>query len=375
MANITIAGADSSVVTLKFNSAQQAAIAQQLANAINAGLASGTLVPELAVGIGAPALSGVNGELVVEKGGLEVLSPGYEAVVANASDVVLLGDGQGQQSVLSGNGGLTYLTMGGSGTVVAAGGDNRVVSSGDGWYVSTGSGDDTLQAIDGAATLAAGGGHNVIELGSGPALVDSSGHDQVQGGSGAATITVETRGHVQYTGGSGTLLFIDTGHGSSVVGGSGSETIFGSIGRYSGGSDGNNLLFGEGTLTGGGGGDQLWATGARDTLLRAGGGNETLSAALSSGADTLVAGPGNDTLFSGFGHDVFQFNHATGGGDILVRDFSAFDSVQLVGYGPDEAHNALANAQVGAAGTTLHLSDNTTITFAGVSDATRLHLS
>ncbi len=376
MANVTVVGAPSGPITLPFTNAEQAAIAQQLASAINAGVASGALTPEQAIGIGAPTLaSGQRGELVIQKGGIEQLAPGYVAVVAAASDITLLGDGQQNQSVLAGTGGLTYITNGGSGTVVASGGGNRIVTSGNSWDVSTGDGNDTLQAGSGAATLAAGGGQNDIQLGSGTALVDTSGRDQIQGGSGSATVNVQSGAHAFYTGGTGTLLFIDTGAGSTVVGGSGAETIFGANGAYSGGTDGNNLIYGSGTLTGGGGGDTLSATGQRNTFLQAAGGNETLSAALSTGADTLAAGPGNDTLFGGSGKDVFQFSQTTGGGSTLVQDFTATDSIHLVGYGTGEAGNAVANAVVTSAGTTVQLSDKTTITFTGVTDPTKLHFS
>ena len=372
MANVTVVGTPAGPVSLPFTNAEQAVIAQQLATAINAGVAAGTLAPKQAAGIGAPTLpAGTSGELVIQKGGLEVLSPGYVAVVADASGITLLGDGQTNQSVLAGTGGLTYITNGGSGTIVAGGGDNRIVTSGVGWNVSTGGGNDTLVASSGAVTLSAGGGQNAIQLGSGTALVDTTGRDQIQGGTGAATVNVQLGAHAFYTGGAGTLLFIDTGAGSTVVGGSGAETIFGANGSYTGGTSGNNLIYGSGTLTGGGGGDTLSATGQQATLLQAAAGNETLSAALSTGADTLVAGPGADTLFGGAGKDVFEFNAATGGGSILVQDFTAADSVHLGGY----IDNPVTSVSGGAAGTTLQLSDKTTITFAGVTDPTKLHFS
>ena len=390
MPSVTVLGAHGPV-TLQLSSAQQAAIAQQLAAVVNAGIVAGTITPVEAVGVGAPPLPpGVTGELVIQKSGPEVLSPGYGVVVANAANVVVFGDGQQNQIVLSGKGGLTDITNGGSGTIVAGGGSNALYTSGGDWYVATGGGNDSIVAGGSGDTIAAGLGNNQIVLGRGTALIATTGLDLIQGGSGAATVAVGTSGHAYYQGGSGTLLFIDSGMGSTVMGGTGSETIFGSTGQYTGGSNGNNLIYGGGTLTGGGAGDSLFATGSAGTVLQAGSGNETLSAALSLGKDTLIAGLGADSLVAGYAQatlvanigadtlvgggssDTFVFNAATSGGTILIQDFTGADVVHLSGYDQNEAHNAVLNARIGAAGVTLTLHDNTKITFAGITDANRI---
>ncbi len=359
MPNVTVVGPTNG--PLHISSGYLAAIAQELANAIDAGVANGSLVTETPVGPGAPSVpAGQKAELVITEGRTVVLSPGDAAVVVNAPNLTLIGDGETNQSVLSGTGGLTYLTMGGSGTVVAGGGANHIITSGGPWEVETGAGNDTLQAMSGAATIGAGAGDNTIILGSGTALVDTTGNDKIQGGSGNSTVNVEHGGLATYTGGAGSLLFIDSGAGSTVMGGTGSETIFGSSGGsayYTGGSDGNNYIQGAGTLIGGGTGDQLFATGSANSLLQAGSGNETLSAALSSG------------------HDIFQFEKSTASGAYTVSDFTSADTVNLVGYAANAAAQAEKTATVAGGSTTFHLANNVTITFTGVSDPKSIHIT
>lgn len=359
MPNVTVVGPTHG--PLHFSSNYLAAIAQELANQIDAGVANGSLVTQVPSGPSAPpAPLGAMSELVITEGGVVVLSPGDGAVVVNTADLVLIGDGQTNQSVISGSAGLTYLTMGGSGTVAAGGGMNHIVASGGPWDVGTGGGDDTLQATDGAATLGAGAGNNTIILGSGIALVTTTGNDKIAGGSGNATVNVSAGGLANYTGGSGSLLFIDQGNGSTVMGGTGSETIFGSnggSGLYVGGSDGNNNIQGAGTLIGGGAGDVLYATGSAATLLQAGSGNETLSAALSSG------------------NDLFQFDKSTAAGAYTVSGFTGVDALNLVGFAPGTGVTAALTATVAGGSTTFHLADNVTITFTDVTDPKTIHIT
>ena len=81
----------------------------------------------------------------------------------------------------------------------------------------------------------------------------------------------------------------------------------------------------------------------------------------------MTGGPGSDTF-------VFQKGLA---GTVTILDFSgsAGDTVNLEGYGANEAQKALKNAAVTGAGTTLTLSDSTKITFVGVTDLTKSNFS
>lgn len=398
MIEVTITGVGTTNVTVPFTSASQAALAKALASTINAEVAAGTLVPVNAAGPIAPGTA-TPSELVVLQGGALVLNPLDLAVVVAASGSVnMLGDGIANQSVIAGSGGLTYLTNGGSGTVIAAGGANLIVTSAvgnAGWDVSTGPGNDTLNSQSGNDTLAAGLGHNTIVLGTGQNLVDVTGQDTVLAGSGAETVAVETGGRAVVFGGASQLLFLGGNLSDTVNGSTGTDTIFGGRGggEYIGGTAGGNLIYASGTIVGGGHGDQLYATGSLATQIYAASGNETLSTALSSGADTLfagfgsdtvtlgtgpntlVAGHGNATVFGGVGADLYEFIKGSAGGNDTIHGFDFGGTVNLVGYDNNEVTNALAHAHVTAAGTSITLSDNTQITFANVTDLSKTHFT
>jgi Ca2+-binding RTX toxin-like protein len=142
-------------------------------------------------------------------------------------------------------------------------------------------------------------------------------------------------------------------------------------------------------LFGGGAGDKLFAEGTRGQQLTAGTGNETLTAAASSGPDTLIAASGQDqlvggsgsdtfvggtgasTMLGGSGHDVFLFVRGIVGGTDLVENFTSSDKIKLQGYGPHAVQDALSSQTFAGGSATITLSDNTRVTFLGVSELTR----
>ena len=123
--------------------------------------------------------------------------------------------------------------------------------------------------------------------------------------------------------------------------------------------------------------------------LVAGIGNETLSAAMASGADSLVAGSGHDsliggtgndtffggsgssTMLGGSGHDVFTFVKTLDGGTDLVVNFTGMDKIDLQGYGPHAVKDALASQTYANGSVTITLADNTRVTFAGINQLTK----
>jgi len=89
-----------------------------------------------------------------------------------------------------------------------------------------------------------------------------------------------------------------------------------------------------------------------------------------SGNDTLVAGAASSTMTGGAGNNDFVFfrDHTAAAGNInIVTDFNSNDVVLLQGYGSGQAATALASAVTSSGSTTLTLSDNTKITFVGLS--------
>ena len=250
------------------------------------------------------------------------------------------------------------------------------------------------------ATIGAGGGQNTILLGNGRDLIVSAGSDTILGGSGSVTIdATAAKGDVVQAAASN-LYFVGGAGGATILGGTGSDTYFGSTSAHAGkqliegGSGGNNILFagnGAATLIGGGKGDQLFAFGSSAQWLKAGVGNETLSAAASSGADTLSrrvrkgsAGwrPWRRHLCrrrrpchgqAGFGGDVYAFMKGQAGGSELVTGI--FDpsgiKIALVGYGPHEVDHALSSATVNHGSITIGLTDGTKVTFQDVTSLSK----
>lgn len=398
MQTVTVAGAHGQTVTLNFDTNANADLARQLAAAITAGVNSASIVPVDRTGIIPPAVPpGKTGELVQQTDGLTILSKGYDAVVDTADNAVIYGSGDKDESVLSSTGNLKFIAAAGSGTVAAGGGNNLImISPGDkgGWSINTGNGNDQIMALgSGDDVINPGGGNNAIMLGSGHDVIQSTGDDTVVAGSGAETIAAFGPQILIY-GNASKLNFTDVGGSATVFGGTGSDTFVGADGPdlVRGGTGGNNFLmagFGAATLYGGGNGDQLYSNGVQGQVLHAGAGNETLSGAFSGGADTFygssgrtqiiggfgndtfVAGSGAATVTAGLGQDMFVFNNGQAGGRELINAFvSGQDTIDLQGYGKHAIDKALDSQQVKGNTDTITLSDNTKVTFVGVTNLT-----
>jgi Ca2+-binding RTX toxin-like protein len=382
MAIVTVAGAHGQTVTLNFDTNANAALAGQLAAAITAGVEAGSIVPVDRAGISPPPLdSGKTGELVQQDDGLTILPHGYKAVVNTADEAVIFGSGDADESVLSSSGNLSFFATGGSGTVAAGGGNNRIVIPGDDdgdWSINTGNGNDTLLALGGGDdSIAAGGGRNEIELGSGKSAVQTTGDDTVDASSGSETIAAFGTGQDLIFGHNSQLFYVgNSGTSATVFGGTGSDTFFGGGGPdlVYGGTGGNNYLFagtGQATLFGGGNGDQLYAAGGQAQVLHAGSGTETLSTKFAFGHDTVFTGTGSYDVTAGQGDDTFVFSSTLGGGSSTITGFGlGADKIDLQGYDTTEVANALKHQKTDGTSDTIKLSDNTTITFAGISNLT-----
>lgn len=380
MALVTVLGANASTHTLNYDRLDVAAIARNVAAAIDSGIQSGAIAPAEDTSGPPPTLpGGKTGEWVqTQDNGVTSLPGGYTNVVVTGNNAVIFGSGDPNEAVLSSTGNLTFLATGGSGTVAAGGGNNSILipstDSGN-WSIYAGNGDDTVSALGaGNDTIAPGGGHNFVMLGSGNDLVQSSGDDTVLAGAGASTIVATGHSDVVY-GGTGPVTFIGTKDAATVLGSTGSVTVSGGSGPelLIGGTNGNNSLSaGDGTATlfGAGPGDTLFAGGASPQLLVAGTGNETLFGGHATGNDTLVAGTGNDQLTGGGGSDTFVFTNGQAGGKDLIIGFTSMDKVDLVGYGPNAVADALKTQTVSNNSVTITLTDHTTVTFSGVTSLT-----
>lgn len=402
---VTINGSSDQAITLNFDTTANFALAKQIAAGINTGIAAGTIVTAFDSNRPPPPLpASVTGALVQTEVPLAVLPHGYTiGLVTKSGPALLFGNGTPDEKILSdAKTDLTFIATAGSGTVVAGGGANRLIVGGSGdWSLNTGSGTDIISALgSGNATISAGGGHNAILLGSGDDVIVSQGDDSISGGSGAETIDASGAHSDFVQGNASHLLFVGGLGGATILGGTGSDTYLGSAADpltkqiVVGGSAGHNFLFagdGAATLTGGGNQDQLFAFGGSAQLLVAGTGNETLSAALSSGNDTLKAGSGRDLLIGGSGSDTFVgssghttvvagsgsqmfafVNHEAGGIELVQGIFDpASIQISLQGYGRNAIDRALDHQTTNNGSVTIGLTDDTKVTFADVTSLSR----
>ena len=375
MPTVTVAGAHGQIVSLNFDSASNAVLAQKLAFAITTGVQNGTIIPAVDTDGGPPPVPGGKvGEWVQTQDGTTILPSGYKAVVDTAPDAVIFGSGATGESVLASSGDLTFFASAGSGTVAAGGGGDRIVlmsSDKGGWSINTGNGNDVVLAQNtGNDTINAGGGDNSITLGSGSDLVLSTGDDTVTAGDGQETISATGKTSDLIYGGSSSLFFVTNQGSATVFGGTGSDTFFGGKGTdlVYGGTGGNNLLFagtGSATLFGGGDGDQLFGGGTQAQALHAGAGNETLFGG--SGGDTFFGSAGSTQMFGFSGSNTYVFTNGQAGGTDTITGFtSGRDQIDLQGYSKNEVTKALKSQTMTSGGDTITLSDHTTITFAGV---------
>jgi len=404
MASVTILGSNNQQISLSFDPSANFALAQQLAQQINASVADGQLITASDLNGPPPTLpSGTNGVFFQSTLKFVALPPGYTTDIVNVPGSAVVFGGA-DPTILSGEAtNLTFVDASGSGTVVAGGADSRLLVGGAGnWSLNTAAGHNVIIAAgSGNDSITAGGGNNAIQLGSGADLVVASGNDMIEGGTGAETVDATGASGTFVQGNASDLLFIGGLGGATILGGSGSDTYFGSAAGPAGkqlivgGSSGDNYLFagdGAATLTGVGNNDQLFAYGTSNQVLTAGAGNETLTAALSSGADSLTAGSGNDTLIGGSGADTFVggmgnatvmagsgadvyafINHQAGGTELVqgIFDPSAI-KISLQGYGASAVAKALASQTESNGSVTIALSDGTKVTF---QDVTALHHS
>ena len=405
-------GNNSQPVTVTFTSADTAAAAQTLVNAIGTGLQNGTVTPVTFTGAPLPTQS--NAALFLDataSGASLTLPPGYNTLVNTATgQVVVVGTAGAQQQIVSGNGGIAYyFNNASSGNVVAGDGPNYITDvnpatgavqpSGGIRNVVVGSGINTIALQTGRNVVTTGSGTNAVALGSstsevyasqsggqntifgqvnlpvsapGPTGAASAGNDTVHAGSGAMSVY----------GGYSDFTFLGGTGSATVQGVAGSDTVFanGSTGLFVAGTGGNSLILGGNTsatqvgtstdasgfhvtngqvLVGVANGDQLVAATNGAEWLQAGAGNETLNGASSTANNTYYTGQ-NATVNGGTFYAVTQV--ATGSGNSTVMGSSGASTVTA---GPGATSYEFVQGRAGG---------NMTITdFNPAKDAVRLY--
>ncbi len=385
------------------------ALAQStLSAAISASLASGALTQVAATSQNPPTGTGLFVQTVANQ--TTVLGPATSTVLFTSGGAEIgIGNGTTNQQILADNGGLTYNTGGGGGTIITGDGANFIATptiGGSRFSITTGAGNDIILAQSGANTITAGGGINLIGVRGNDTISLAGSTDFIVGSPNVnsgniITATEVGTGNVAIAPGNENLNFVGGSGVATVYAGTGSDTIALGAGGgiVAGGLGGKNVISGGSgpagsTLFGGGNGDLLAANGFAATTLIAGAGNETLTGANSSANNVFYAlgakVTGNDTLQGGNGADTFIIGApgtvnvnggpgqdliaivAGGGGTVNIGSFNPAEKVSLQGFAAGsvaEATADLAKATVGAS-TSLVLSDGTKVNFIGVTNLT-----
>ncbi|AQS88540.1 hypothetical protein AA101099_0334 [Neoasaia chiangmaiensis NBRC 101099] len=376
------------------------------------------------------AMSTVQGQITV--GGSYTLNGSYTnvavgALASNDSPVTPLngqvtinaaGSTGSSLSILTGNQGNTDVTVGNqSGTFVAAAGTNAFHggdSTGD-WQIATGAGTtNTLSlgtganyvaseghdTIDGAAggtdTVTLIGGSSLVSLQQNAAVVDLSTGNNISVGDNS-TVFGGSGSSANFTGDSSTIVgalgdTISAASSLQVIHGSNNDiSVSGNL-SFLNGTGTTTIAAGNATIFGASGLNAITSTMSSPALFVGNEGPETVNGASSTSAlhafagsgndvliggsasDTLVGGVGNATLTGGSGaSNLFAITKDHAGGNYTITDFgsAAGNITALYNYGLQNNNglqSVLNNATVAGGNTTIQLSDNSKITFVGVTD-------
>lgn len=280
-------------------------------------------------GAGHDMLFGGAGNDILEGG------DGDDILVADAGNDTLRGGAGADQMIASENSRFeSRVSLEGGGLVMVAFG---------------GEGDDTISGAFGASTLHGGAGDDYL---SGNVLLGAD----IQGGAGNDNIYagVANEDNIAMLGpDAGTVLVAST-----IQGGDGGDyiSIYGGASRIFGGA-GNDVLYGQGTLSGGDGDDTMANTGSLATILFGGMGNDTLMVwgggdnatemHGGDGTDSITGGQEGDLLYGGIGNDILSGGSEdtiVGGADTLYG--GSGDDTLYGSQGVMSAMGGLANDEM-----------------------------
>ncbi|HEX8521346.1 MAG TPA: hypothetical protein VF669_03755 [Tepidisphaeraceae bacterium] len=243
-------------------------------------------------------------------------------------------------SIVSGTGNDTITAAGGDATIEGELGNDKIFCgdgnyrASGGWgrdYVTTGAGRDlvegeTVSSGAGNDTIHGGGASDSINAGSGNDIIyTGDGNDTVHGGTGNDLIQdfkePESVGEINY------VSNVGKGTGRKhYYGDDGNDALFGSVGNdIIFGNGGRDFIFGRAandSISGGGGRDEIYGAERQDEELRSGN-NQQDTLQGGEDADTLNGSYGNDTISGDAGSDLI----ITWGGNDLVSGGSGNDNI------------------------------------------------
>jgi len=323
-------------------------------------------------------------DYVAAGGGNDTITEAIGGTIAGGGGTNVLSGSStaGSLLIISSGSGDTVNAMSATGVTVQSSGTNTTINTdsvdaGSSLYVQDTGTNTTLNGGNlGPETISAQGNNLFAAAGRGNLLF--------LGGAGAAYLTGVSGTAESLVGGSGSLIYSDQGAQASVTGGSGQFIGFGGNGgtiNYSSSSVGSALLValgGNETLNAAGASVGVALVGANNLYGTPQPTNDVLIGG--AGSDTFVAGNGNTTMTGGAGNNIFAFfktafGTTLDGGNTVITDFNAADTVLATGFGSAGAAAAatvIAAATVSGGNTSVLLTDGTKITFDGVNSAAAL---
>ncbi len=322
MPYVTITGAAGTgvVQTLVVTSAATQAMAQAAANNINAALLAQNYTDVNINSVSNPSGFVVGSLGQTAQGGSATLTAlnipnNVQSLTINNSGNTVASNNRfiGSETVLSGNGNLTFTDNGSSTAIITGGGNNTITfsnSSANGFFVGDGNNTINVNAAAGSTSVfgTAASSDTIVGSASGPSSIVYT------SAAGASAFINPLLSNVTVFGANGAGT--ETVYGSGANAFTGRLTVTDGTGLFAGGTAGNNLLgsstVGSTTLIGGGSGDQLVAKGAKDILIAASGA-ETLDGSNSAGGDFFFAGTnGTALMYAGKNvGDTFYTNTTT----------------------------------------------------------------
>ncbi len=353
----TLPGGASGVNQIPQTSTDNGQAAQTLLEGIStisgAQVNGNTLTPTSTLTTTGITILGIGGSTPTDAGSINVgtLAPNVVAVVINNTGTTAAANTKytGNQTIVSGNGGLSFVDNGVFTVVNVGGGNNADTMAGLGGLFS-GDGNNTITiqtANTGVASTIAGTSSSADTI---LGAVGSTGSTVYKDGGGTAVIN-PTAGSVTVLGGSGGT--------QSVFGGSnaftGTLTVQDGTGYFSGGTNGSNFIatssVGGSTLIGGGANDTLQAGGPGDQLI-ASAGITTLDGSKSVGSDSMTGSDVSPTYMFGSASegDTFYFGTSSAQGVGFKGTFIAAHTAPNSGTVLDTLNNNVSNTFVLGAG-------------------------
>jgi Ca2+-binding RTX toxin-like protein len=342
MTSVTVPGSGGSEISESFDNKTNAALAQQMANAIAAANTAGklTIVTATPGGGAVPAPpsnpGGVN-ELIINSGGDYTVpggsppgTPPWTVILDSTAPVTI----HGSQNTSIWGGLNTDTIIDPSAIVLSESAGNAAVTvTGTGDVVAGNNHNDTLTAAGNAQSIAGGTGSNLFfSLGSNDTIFAAGKADTLVGGTFSSTFTIASTATSELaSGGFGALSVTDAGKGDTIAGSLGTlnVTTSGSGGLVAGqlgpvnavdsgasdtiisgtGTLGATLMGSDADVAGGSGPLSVLDDGTGDTIA-AGAGSASISAPTTgafvrggAGSLTFVGGAGNSTVFGGSGDE------------------------------------------------------------------------